>query len=340
MKSERRRASALLIGVIAVAIAVICVNRYWRPNLKDRSNDRPKVLPPDRAEGEGVQKLTEPRKGSANAQLSVPHFDARRHEQLWHDFAFSENLLEYVQKEIASARAGDDEAQLFISRALGMCSVFEEKVLPKGSAYRAAAESAPPYSERYKQAIHSEKLCDPLAAANTDDVGTAEYWLKRAAEGGNGEAQFEIALNEDGQLSADDRVGYFHRALSSGNPYVVPLLVLYVGYDHLSGDEQIRSNPQLSTAAAALAQCEMGANCSSSSMTFLNNCATSRCDNAASVQEYYRLKLNSEEYGVAEQYANRLVQDLRSGRFDWPEAMQIEAVIKASHGLSRMSGGK
>jgi hypothetical protein len=247
----------------------------------------------------------------------------RRREVLARAFEESGDLLAFVRSILAAAKAGDVEAQVAIAQALSECSDADLKAGPEKRLTDPNLDDAT--RESFERQLHR---CETLRVASPDDVGTSDAWMKRAAEGGSGPAIMEVA--EDPKSGdTEHRIAEFHRAIDAGDPLVLFSLMVYYDATHDSSPWWGRSGTGWTAAAAmTLAQCQLGVDCSDKGMLYRMHCANGRCGNADTLQRYYELRLNPQQYADVQAQVQILVDRFLSGRYDWPEAQAYEDRIR------------
>ncbi|MDR3418556.1 MAG: hypothetical protein P4L83_20490 [Nevskia sp.] len=249
--------------------------------------------------------------------------DLWRRRDLEKELARSRDYLEFVRVHLAEARNGDADAQLLVSNALQMCENAETSYLaPAGELRQALAD---PASAKHDSAQYLAQLCDALFAEE-NEIGPAAYWRDLAAEQGVGAALLERA--EDKERPLDQRLDDFRRALHTADPAVVSQLS-YAG--KFANPDAPKPDVEATQAIQALAQCRLGYDCSPAGALYDGlYCKSPRrnCQHADSVQRYYELQMKPQRFAAADEYSERLVSNLRSGRDDWPEAQALEQQIR------------
>jgi hypothetical protein len=253
--------------------------------------------------------------------------DLSRRWTLTRQLVESQDLLAFVRGQLDQARAGDGEAQLAVAMALQLCENLEKTRLPDGRRLSAAL-SDPAASDQQRSMAHNvADRCDPLLQAQSE-IGSATDWLHRAERNGVGAAMMIAAGLGPDYGSEQERIDSFRQALASADPAVVEQLIFNSDRWSRAGDAVQTENPENVMAAIALSQCALGYDCSDSGFIYEQLCRRGRCAHADSVQRYYELKLNPQEFAAVQDYAASLVANLRSGRDDWPEAQKLEQRIR------------
>lgn len=236
------------------------------------------------------------------------------------------DFLKLVRTHLSEARGGDGEAQLLLALALQTCARIEADDLAPGSELRAALGNPAAKADQRELASGFSRLCDPLTSASAE-TGTADYWRDLAAEQGVGVALLMRA--EDPERSADQRLADFHRALSTADPAVVMQLVFTGPNVQHSGDTESSAKIDSAATAAALdlVQCRLGYDCTPTGEVYQGlfcSSASRNCQHADDVSRYYELNMNPQRFAEVDEYAARLVSNLRSCGDSWPEAQAVE----------------
>lgn len=249
----------------------------------------------------------------------------------------AEEALAFVEKYLAAARAGDTEAQFAIAERFRFCERRLSLIPPPGSEKRAKLEARPGGTQ---QIAHAQHLCDGLMQASADDVGTANGWLQQAADGGNGAALLELAIQNPLAESVDQRISDLHRALDTGDPQVLSAVVVSAHQAYLTGDQMDTDDADIMKYGLILAQCDLGMSCSISGPDSAI-CSVYACGQATDLQGTIQLNLAPWVYTRARAYADELLANLASGNHDWPEAAAMEATIRGTAaGLSASAGSQ
>lgn len=231
------------------------------------------------------------------------------------------DLLAFVRKHLAEARAGDGEAQYAIAQILASCATLEKQTTADGRPVRDALGDATASERDRRQAQLIASHCDPLDDARAE-VGTAADWYRQADRGGVGAAMLDEAQSGPDFGSAEARVDKLRRAVATGDPDVIVALV--------ASDQQIRDtasrDPVYVAAAMGLTQCALGYDCSGTGPIYQSACPNG-CPHADNVQNYFELNMNPPEFAAAQAYAATLAANIASGSDSWPQAQALEQGI-------------
>jgi hypothetical protein len=260
------------------------------------------------------------------AAVSAPA-PAAQHTDLARRYAYTEelrnaDLLAFVRKHLAEARAGDGEAQYAIAKVLAGCATLEKRTTADGRLVRDVLDDVTATERDRRQAQIIASHCDPLDDARAE-IGTAADWYQQADRNGVGAAMLEEAQSGAGFGSADARLDKLRQALASGDPEVIAALV--AASDQQVHDSVLRE-PIDAAAVLALTQCALGYDCSGAGPIYQHACSGG-CEHADSMQGYYELNMNPQEFAAVQGYAASLAANIRGGGDSFAEAQALEQSI-------------
>jgi hypothetical protein len=271
----------------------------------------------------------------------------RRREEIARLRLGTPDKLALVRALLASARAGDAEAEAAIARAFMECMMWTYPDSEGRSWQEHLQDPRLPAGER---AIVEKGLgsCGPLNSASPDEVGTYAQWQELARESGDGLAVMDQELPLDGQ-NIDAHLSNFHQAVATGDSAVLRRIFNNyavvsdgLGWNGLPRDEY-RHQYRLFKAISELSACELGEDCSGQSVRAdcSNAPAVFDCSYAGDPLRYYELHLSPADYAYVTNYAQTLTDHFLSGNTDWPEARAYEDWLrKAAKDTDAQAGQK
>lgn len=311
MAKPRGLLSLVLLLILAAGVSIYALRGIWQEEIPSSEKAAPEVAspaakPPD---GGGVAVTSAPRVTEAVA--AAPNPLARR-------FQSATDYLEFARDIHEAAKAGDAEAQYYLSRALRYChSQFrayfglpgKSRSLEEGLLW--AANGAPALDVDEARVVNDR--CRSLQESAGVDFGDHDQWLQKAALGGQPKAQAALAselLSGANRLPADeasrsrqDARELVRQALASKDPEIIA-----EAGNLLSA---IRQEDTGYAAAWLLAACARGLDCSSK---------------GERMKELCRYDSNCQPYETVTDMARRLVPDFASAE---QRAREINRLIDA-----------
>lgn len=267
-----------------------------------------------------------------------------RREEIVRASRRSVDALSFVRWLMPAARTGDTEAQKAIADQLRSCYWVEHQEI-RGKTWRQLLQN-PNWSPSHRAEIEQQLTkCEPLNAASEDEVGSYGEWMQQAVAGGDGSAILEQSrVGED--RSVEDQVADFHRAVATGDPAVLRAIVASYAYESdgfswgSKHSEDTLAQMQLLNASIDLAECRLGADCSTQAVQ--ENCGASwsqyDCSYADNLRSYYELHLSRQDFARADGYAQTLADEFLSGEYQWPEATAYENLLRSQSKGEQTSG--
>jgi hypothetical protein len=257
-----------------------------------------------------------------------------RREEIVRTWRRSADALSFVRWLLPAARAGDSEAQKAIADQLRSCYSVEHQEI-RGKTWRQLLQN-PNWNPNHRAEIEQQLTkCEPLNAASEDEVGSYGEWMQQAVAGGDGSAILEQSRIGEGR-STEDQMADFHRAVATGDPAVLRSIVASYAYESdgfswgSQHPEDMLAQMRLLNASIDLAECRLGADCST--QTVQEECGAwwsqYDCSYADNLRSYYELHLSRQDFAKADGYAQTLADEFLSGQYQWPEATAYENLLR------------
>lgn len=325
------RALSLWIGGLIVAIALGAL-WCWRPVHKTSSVVRA-TLPTSisRSRPRAVSIVgAETRKSSGNAAQQRQDYKALLAES--HDY------LAFARRVLPSARAGDPDAQYYLSRALEFCEDVDRSYFSRHG-QRLGLDQAMQYAAQVHRRIEAVQIaydrCHELSKHDASEFGTAQQWLASATKAGQPVAESTTALKllVQGILQQYARAaGAVPTAISIHDPSTVvadPQALLYkavqsrepeVLYDIGQSYPMLHPNDpdrMIVQDAWMLLACERGLDCTAGSelLNFICYDGESACNSASSPDDYVRSGAGNKWPEVQER-ASEIGSELDQGEWE------------------------
>ena len=245
------------------------------------------------------------------------------------DLKESQDIWQFAEGILASAKSGDNAAQYYLSRALKFCDDGYRFYFDRGAKRRTLDEAMQWASTRMgtssedAQAVYTR--CRRLKESTVQPFGTADDWLNESKEGGFALAQMDVAGVLAGRLALTAAVGgakenvemreeakrLAREALRSKDPQVVfqfgDLAALFTGDLHKAEGEQW---------VWRLAACQRGYDCSQQAEWLRFGCRFDfNCQPYESGIDYIR-RINGADFDEIERRAGELNAKLDAGDFE------------------------
>jgi hypothetical protein len=322
------RIPSLWIGGLIVAIG-LGTFWWWRPLHK---------VSPGRATRS--TSTTTPRPSSfSTVGASTPKTsgNAAQHSQDYKAlFAGSHDYLAFARLVLPSAKAGNPDAQYYLSRALEYCEDVDRSYFSRHG-QRLNLDQAIQYAAQLHRRVEVVQIaydrCHELSNQGTSEFGTAQEWLASATKAGQPLAQSVTAsklliqemlqqfaragavptsIHDPSTVVADPRE-LLYKAVQSREPEV--LLDIGEAYPMLHPNDPDRDVVRY---AWMLLACERGLNCTAGSELLNDRCYDwdSSCDSASSPEDYVQ-SLAGNKWPEVQQRASEIGSELDQG--EWGE---------------------
>lgn len=249
--------------------------------------------------------------------------------------AESHDYLSFARRVLPSARAGDPDAQYYLSRALEFCEDVDRSYFSRHG-QQLGLDQAIQYAAKVHRRVEAVQVaydrCHELSEHDASEFGTAQQWLASATEAGQPVAESATALKllvqgtlqqyargagavsasiHDPSTVAADPGALLYKAVQNMEPEV--LYDIGESYPMLHPDDPDRVVVQ---DAWKLLACERGLDCTASSelLNFICYDWDPACSSANSPDDYIRSVAGS-KWPEVQQRASEIGSELDQGQW-------------------------